>query len=63
MPSSTTENIAYRQREALHAEGKQRIARVGGRARARAGSSLLINLGTTTEAIARELLQATAACA
>ena len=56
LPSSTTENIAYRQREALHAEGKQGIARAVA-ARIPNGSSLLINLGTTTEAVARELLQ------
>ena len=56
VPSSTTENIAYRQREALHAEGKQGIARAVA-ARIPNGSSLLINLGTTTEAVARELLQ------
>jgi DeoR family glycerol-3-phosphate regulon repressor len=56
VPSSITENIAHRQREALHAEGKQRIARAVA-ARIPNGSSLLINLGTTTEAIARELLQ------
>ncbi|HSI56786.1 MAG TPA: DeoR/GlpR family DNA-binding transcription regulator [Ideonella sp.] len=55
VPSSTTENIAYRQREALNAEGKQRIARAVARAVPN-GSSLLINLGTTTEAVARELL-------
>jgi len=56
LPSSTTENIAYRQREALNAEGKQGIARAVA-ARIPNGSSLLINLGTTTEAVARELLQ------
>ena len=56
VPSSTTENIAYRQREALHAEGKQRIARAVA-ARVPQGSSLLMNLGTTTEAVARELLK------
>jgi DeoR family glycerol-3-phosphate regulon repressor len=56
VPSSTTENIAYRQREALNADGKQRIARAVA-ARVPEGSSLLINLGTTTEAIARELLR------
>jgi DeoR family glycerol-3-phosphate regulon repressor len=55
VPSSTTENIAYRQREALNAEAKQRIARAVA-ARVPHGSSLLINLGTTTEAVARELL-------
>lgn len=54
-PSSTTENIAYRQRQALQAEGKARIARAIA-ARIPAGRSLILNLGTTTEAIARELL-------
>lgn len=56
LPASTTENIAYRQREALQAEAKQRIARAVA-ARVPPGSSLLINLGTTTEAVARALLQ------
>jgi len=56
VPSSTTENIAYRQREALNADGKQRIARAVA-ARVPEGCSLLINLGTTTEAVARELLK------
>lgn len=55
VPSSTTENIAYRQRQALNADGKQRIARAVARALPH-GSSLLINLGTTTEAVARELM-------
>jgi DeoR family glycerol-3-phosphate regulon repressor len=55
VPSSTTENIAYRQRQALQAEAKQRIARAVARA-VPAGCSLLINIGTTTEAVARELL-------
>ncbi|HJV69491.1 DeoR/GlpR family DNA-binding transcription regulator [Ideonella sp.] len=56
MPSSTTENIAYRQREALNAEAKKRIAKAVA-ARVPNGCSLLINLGTTTEAVARELLR------
>ena len=56
VPRSTTENIAYRQRQALQAEAKQRIARAVARA-VPAGSSLLLNIGTTTEAVARELLQ------
>lgn len=55
LPSSTTENIAYRQRKELHAEGKQRIARAIAQAVPQ-GSSLLLNIGTTTEAVARELL-------
>lgn len=56
MPSSTTENIAYRQREALNADSKKRIAKAVA-ARVPNGCSLLINLGTTTEAVARELLR------
>lgn len=55
LPSSTTENIAYRQREALNADAKQRIARAVA-ARVPDGCSILINLGTTTEAVARGLL-------
>jgi len=55
LPASTTENLAHRQREALNADAKQRIARAVA-ARVPHGSSLLINLGTTTEAVARELL-------
>jgi len=56
LPSSTTENIAYRQREALNADAKKRIAKAVA-ARVPDGCSLLINLGTTTEAVARELLR------
>ncbi|MET3604460.1 DeoR family glycerol-3-phosphate regulon repressor [Sphaerotilus sulfidivorans] len=56
LPMSTTENIAYRQRQDLHAEAKQRIARAVAAA-VPEGCSLLINLGTTTEAVARELLR------
>jgi DeoR family glycerol-3-phosphate regulon repressor len=56
LPSSTTENIAHRQREALNAEAKKRIARAVA-ARVPNGCSILINLGTTTEAVARELLR------
>jgi DeoR family glycerol-3-phosphate regulon repressor len=55
VPSSTTENIAYRQRQALQAEGKARIARAVA-ARVPEGCSLILNIGTTIEAIARELL-------
>ena len=54
-PTSTTENIAYRQRQQLNESAKQRIARSVAQA-VPAGSSLIINIGTTTEAIARELL-------
>ncbi len=56
LPSSTTENIAYRQRQALNQEAKQRIARAVAQAVPN-GCSLLINIGTTVEAVARELLQ------
>jgi len=55
VPSSTVENIAYRQRQQLNETAKQRIARTVAAA-VPAGCSLIINIGTTTEAIARELL-------
>ncbi|ANY16392.1 DeoR/GlpR family DNA-binding transcription regulator [Bordetella pseudohinzii] len=54
--ASTIENIAYRQRQGLHAEAKRRIAEAVARA-VPDGCSLLINIGTTTEAIARALLK------
>jgi len=56
LPSSTTENIAYRQRQALSLDGKNRIARAVA-ASVPHGCSLLMNIGTTIEAIARELRQ------
>ncbi|MEO7336520.1 MAG: DeoR/GlpR family DNA-binding transcription regulator [Caldimonas sp.] len=56
MPSSTTENIAYRQRQLLNEQAKQCIARAVAAA-VPSGCSLIINIGTTTEAIARELLR------
>ena len=55
MPSSTVENLAYRQRESLNAEGKARIARAVAK-RVPNGCSLILNIGTTTEAVARALL-------
>jgi len=55
LPSSTTENIAYRQRQQLNEPAKQRIAKAVAQA-VPDGCSLIINIGTTTEAIARELL-------
>jgi len=58
VPSSTTENIGYRQRETLHAEGKARIARAVA-ARVPNDCSLILNIGTTTEAIAKALLRHT----
>ena len=53
--SSTTENIAYRQRQHLNRQAKKRIARAVAAA-VPSGCSLIINIGTTTEAIAHELL-------
>lgn len=55
VPTSTTENIEYRQRQALQADGKARIARAVAQ-RVPDGCSLILNIGTTTEAVARELL-------
>jgi DeoR family glycerol-3-phosphate regulon repressor len=55
LPGSTTENIAYRQRQRLNEAAKQRIARSVAQAVPH-GCSLIINIGTTTEAIARELM-------
>jgi len=55
LPSSTTENIAYRQRQALNDAAKRCIARAVAQAVPN-DCSLLINIGTTTESIARELL-------
>ena len=56
LPGSTTENIAYRQRQQLNEAAKGRIAKAVARAVPN-GCSLIINIGTTTEAIAHELLQ------
>ncbi len=56
VPSSTTENIAYRQRQYIHREAKRRIARTVAAA-VPSGSSMFINIGTTTEAIAHALLE------
>lgn len=54
-PSSTTENIAHKQRESLNADGKARIA-LSVAAAVPNDCSLILNIGTTTEAIARALL-------
>ena len=56
VPSSTVENIAYRQRQQLNESAKQRIARAVAKSVPN-GCSLILNIGTTTEAIARELLR------
>ena len=58
VPSSTIENIAHTQRQGLHAEGKARIARAVA-AQVPNNCSLILNIGTTTEAIARALSQHT----
>ena len=55
VPASTIENLAYRERQEMNADAKRRIARAAARAVPN-GCSLIINIGTTTEAIARELL-------
>lgn len=52
---STTENIAYRQREELNTQGKLAIARSIAN-QIPDGCSLILNIGTTIEAVARELL-------
>jgi DeoR family transcriptional regulator, glycerol-3-phosphate regulon repressor len=56
VPASTIENIAYRQRQLLNEGAKGAIARAVAQAVPN-GCSLIINIGTTTEAIARELLR------
>ena len=55
LPSSTVENIAYGKRQSLNAEGKRRIAQAVA-ARVPNGCSLILNIGTTTEAVAGALL-------
>jgi DeoR family glycerol-3-phosphate regulon repressor len=55
-PRSTVENIAHQQREHLNTAGKTRIA--GAVAAAVPNDcSLILNIGTTTECVARALLQ------
>ena len=55
VPSSTVENLAHTQRETLNAEGKARIARAVA-SQVPNNCSLILNIGTTTEAIAKALL-------
>jgi len=55
LPSSV-ENIDYSQRQAMNDQAKQHIAHAVA-ARVPPGCSLLINIGTTTEAVARALAQ------
>ena len=54
LPSGTT-NIGYEDRRALHAAQKQAMARACA-AHIPEGASLFLNIGTSTEAVARELL-------
>jgi DeoR family transcriptional regulator, glycerol-3-phosphate regulon repressor len=56
VPSSTIENIAHRQRQSLNADAKARIARAVAQ-QIPDGCSLILNIGTTTEAVAKALLQ------
>lgn len=55
LPGSTTENIAYRQRQAMQSDAKNGIARAIAR-RVPNGCSLILNIGTTVESVARELM-------
>ena len=54
LPISTTENIAYRQRQAMESDGKIRIAKEIAK-RIPNGCSLLMPIGTPIEAVAHEL--------
>ena len=56
MPGSAVENITHTQREALNSEGKARIAKAVAQ-RVPNNCSLILNIGTTTEAIAKALLK------
>lgn len=56
VPGSTTENIEYRQRQLLNDDAKRRIAREVAQAVPN-GCSLILNIGTTVEAVARELMR------
>jgi DeoR family glycerol-3-phosphate regulon repressor len=51
---STVENIDYAQRKVMNAEAKRRIARTVAK-QIEPGRSLIINIGTTTEEVARAL--------
>ena len=56
LPGSTTQNIAYRQRQAMSSEAKRGIARAIAK-RVPNGCSLILNIGTTIEAVAHGLMQ------
>jgi DeoR family glycerol-3-phosphate regulon repressor len=53
-PGSTTENLAHQQRQSLHAAGKAAIARRIAQEIPN-DCSVMLNIGTTTEAVARAL--------
>jgi DeoR family transcriptional regulator, glycerol-3-phosphate regulon repressor len=53
---STVENIDYAQRQVMNVEAKRRIAGLVAR-QVEAGRSLILNIGTTTEEVARALAQ------
>lgn len=55
LPANSVENIEYPQRQVMNPEGKRRIAELVA-AFIPNRSSLFINLGTTTEAVARALV-------
>ncbi|WP_338846061.1 DeoR/GlpR family DNA-binding transcription regulator [Massilia sp. W12] len=55
LPSSV-QNIAYEARQVLHIDAKRRMAQAVA-ARIEAGRSLFLNLGTSTEEVAKALLQ------
>jgi DeoR family glycerol-3-phosphate regulon repressor len=54
LPGSTTENIGYQQRQQINIEGKRVIARAVAE-HVPDGCSLFMNIGTTTEEVARAL--------
>ena len=55
LPSSTIENLAYTQRENLNRTAKEAIARAVA-SQIPNDSSLILNIGTTTEAVAKALM-------
>ncbi len=56
IPGSTTENIGYAQRRRLNETAKERIAALVAQ-RVPDDCSLILNIGTTTEAVAMELVR------
>ena len=55
LPISTTQNIGYGQRQAMQAQAKARIAQAVAK-QVPNHCSLILNIGTTTEAVAKALL-------